>query len=323
VIDASNRARFRPDARAVHLESWFTRLNEPNGRRALWLKWTIFADRVSPPRAESWAVAFERGKPPRGAKRSLELTERAVSDDPFRLAFGETTFDGTHAEGRVATASTDIVFGVDLAASIPPLLFYPEWMYTGPIPETKSVTPMPDGRARGFYVLDGERIDMTGWRAMQGHNWGRGHVHRYVWCHGFGFDGANDVVFEGASARIHRGVELRWFSGAHLRVDGRWHRFNDLSALARSRTDARVMQWHFSTRNEEASIEVEAVADREETAALIYVNPRGAVTNCLNSKLGTLRVTLRDRDRVRSWETHQAAFEIGWPSADHGIVVVA
>jgi hypothetical protein len=83
------------------------------------------------------------------------------------------------------------------------------------------------------------------------------------------------------------------------------------------------MRWSLATRARDMSLEAEARAEPRETAALIYPNPGGPATYCLNSKLGSLRVALREGDRVRTWRTEQAAFEVGWPSGDHGVMVVA
>jgi hypothetical protein len=47
-----------------HVESWLFKANEPAGRRAIWLKCTVFARaaRRVPPIAEAWAVAFDRDR---------------------------------------------------------------------------------------------------------------------------------------------------------------------------------------------------------------------------------------------------------------------
>lgn len=57
-----NAVRFDPARRQDHVESFFIKLNDPKGERALWLKATIFARASEPerPMAEGWAIAFDR-----------------------------------------------------------------------------------------------------------------------------------------------------------------------------------------------------------------------------------------------------------------------
>ena len=320
-----DRPAFRPDARGGHVESWFLRLNAPDGSRALWVRWTLFVEKHAEPRAECWALAFERGRAPRGGKRSFALAHDAIRHDPFELVFDGNRFDGTHAEGSVRTASSEVTFAIDLTPRLAPLSPFPyDWMYRTPLPESKLKSPIPDAIARGFYVLDGERIDVTGWRAMHGHNWGTRNAYRYAWCHGFGFDDAPDVVFEGFSARLLKGgVELPWLSIGCLFVDDRWLRFDRPAAIRNARADASVMRWNAHFEHEGTSLDVEAAAPTSETVALFYANPDAAATYCLNSKLASLRMTLREGGRTRTFSTRMAAFEIGWPSADHGIAMIA
>ncbi len=74
-----NAVRFEPGSRG-HVESYFFKLNDPAGNRALWLKATILARLDgSPPVAEAWAIAFERGVEAVGASgvggRSPDMEE--------------------------------------------------------------------------------------------------------------------------------------------------------------------------------------------------------------------------------------------------------
>src|SRR5258705_7581848 len=55
-----NATRFDPSAEHGHVESHFLKLNDADGRRALWLKATILARIGQAPVAEAWAVAFDR-----------------------------------------------------------------------------------------------------------------------------------------------------------------------------------------------------------------------------------------------------------------------
>ncbi|MDB4933724.1 MAG: hypothetical protein JWP87_696, partial [Labilithrix sp.] len=72
-----------------HVESWFLKANEPGGRRAIWVKNTVFAREpgkgkraaVVPPMAEAWAIAFDR-------ERGHVATKTSVPLDAARFARG-------------------------------------------------------------------------------------------------------------------------------------------------------------------------------------------------------------------------------------------
>jgi hypothetical protein len=197
-------------------------------------------------------------------------------------------------------------------------------MYRARFPDQKLTSPIPDAAVRGRIVVDGESIDVTGWRGMQGHNWGVRHTHRYVWCHAGGFDGADDVVFEGFSARVRKGgVELPWLTLGFLWIDGGWLRFDRPAAIAASKADAGIARWRFRTRSQGHVLHGEASAALDQTVGLHYANPRDATTYCLNSKLASLHLVLEGPSGAREFDTTRAALEIGWPSADHGVSMVA
>jgi hypothetical protein len=312
-------------ARRGHVESYFVKLNSPDGTRALWLKWTLFAAPGAPAVAECWAIAFARGRAPRAVKRTRPLDAPAMVRTPFALAFGDAYFDGRRAHGLLASGGTRVAWDITLAPRLPALRPLPyAWMYESPVPETKLTSPVPDATAAGWFEIDGDRVDVTGWRGMQGHNWGTRHTHRYAWCQATGFDGAEDVVFEGLSGRLRRaGRELPWLTLAFLWVDDRWVRFDTPVALTCARAEAEVMRWRFETRAAGFVLRGEASAAREDTAGLHYANPQGPVTYCLNSKLAHLALTLEGPGGARAFATAHAALELGWPSADHGIAMLA
>ena len=62
----------------------------------------------------------------------------------------------------------------------------PGALYRLPFPRTKLEAPVPDGIASGRLVFDGAEVDVVGWRATVGHNWGAEHAERWVWLHAAG-----------------------------------------------------------------------------------------------------------------------------------------
>src|SRR5690606_12260048 len=93
-----------------------------------------------------------------------------------------------------------------------PIVHLPRALYDARTPPSKLVTPLSDARIEGTLALrrsptdDEERWDLSGWRAMIGHNWGRGHAHLYGWSHCNVWDGRDDLVIEALSARVRLGA---------------------------------------------------------------------------------------------------------------------
>ena len=90
-------------------------------------------------------------------------------------------------------------------------------MYRAPVPKTKLLSPYPDARFDGV-VRAGEReVELDGWRGMVGHNWGTQHAERWIWLHGAGFEGADDVWLDAAIGRIKLGlVTTPWIANGTL-----------------------------------------------------------------------------------------------------------
>ena len=97
----------------------------------------------------------------------------------------------------------------------------PAALYRLPFPKTKLEAPVPDGIARGQVVLDGALVDVVGWRATVGHNWGREHAERWVWLHAAGFEDEPDAWLELALARVRIGGALSpWIANGAVFVGG-------------------------------------------------------------------------------------------------------
>jgi hypothetical protein len=269
-------------AREGHVESWFLKANDPGSRRALWLKWTVWAGDRRPTAAiaEAWAVAF-------GAKDGPVAVKMAVPFDGDRARF-ETeelgvTIDGCSlsreaARGRVETGA----------------------------------------RVSGRAQVDAETWDIERWPAMVGHNWGRRHAPLYAWGHCNLWDGGEDLVLEGAS--LGGGGPVIGGTILCLRHEGVRHDLNGLRAVAGNGGAITPRRWRFRGRAKGVAIDGEMWAETDDFVGLFYPNPDGSNCHCLNSKLARAEVTLTLAGRPpRTYRSSRAALEIGTSDTRHGV----
>lgn len=321
-----------------HVESWFLKANEPGGRRALWLKVTVFARAESadpaaapvPPVAEAWAIAFDR-------ERGHVATKTTVPFDQASFARGtlDVKVDGCEislgrARGALATGGRamdwDLEVGPERAS---PIVHLPAAaLYEAKLPASKLVTPLADARVRGRLRVrrdpraKPEAWDVDGWPAMIGHNWGRGHPHLYAWAHCNAWEDAEDLVFEGVSARVRMGPMLSPMATAvFVRYRGDAFDLNAREVLGKNRGNVSLRRWEATARGRRGvRVHAELAAETDDFVGLHYANPRGGTTYCLNTKLARMRLELALPGRAPFVATSRAAaLEIGTRDKAHGV----
>jgi len=331
--EQANALRYRAAANDGHVESHFLKANSPDGQRALWIKYTVLAPQRGAEHAvaEVWAIAFVRGRAgtaPRivAAKERVPCAELAHAAAPFRLCskLGELR----HGSASGALKSDTHRLAWELSYACPAVAFRPfplARMYTGAFPRTKTLTPAPNTRVAGWFEVDGERWDVTGFRAAQGHNWGRGHAHSYAWMHGNAWQGAEgaDIFVELLSARVKLGPALTpWLSVGAIAIDDVTYRFDGPRALLSRCVQVNPTSYTLALRHRDATLDVSIEAEPSLIAGLRYEDPDGSSLFCLNSKLARARLRLFARGRSWTLTSEQVALEIGTRSTDHGIAIL-
>lgn len=326
-IDRWNAVRCKDDAAGGHVESYFLKLNDRQGRRALWLKATILVREGGAPRfAEAWAIAFDRDGRHIATKETLLLSKASFDPLGLGVVVSRMCLEPGRVRGEVASGdhriTFDLTFTTDVAALVP---FPSERMYDAPVPSSKLVSPHPDARFSGVYTVDGETVQVDGWRGMQGHNWGTRHAELYAWAHCNQWDGDDDLVLEGVTARVKVGPLLAPpLTVVCVRHRGVRYDFNAPLSLLRARGTIDTRRWTFTAKQARATVSGELWADTRSFVGLSYENPDGATTYCLNSKIarGRIRLSVRGRPEVEAM-TQCAALEIGTKDPGHGVAMLA
>jgi hypothetical protein len=313
--------RSRPRRSGGHVESYFLKINDPKQERALWVKATILARDFGAPVAESWAIAFERGKPPVAAKETVPLSSARFSSDAIDVELPTLRLSSSRAKGELR----DLAFDLALRDETPPLMHYLPRFYEGRFPSSKLTSPMPDLVARGEVRVAGKTWSVDGWRGLLGHNWGRGHAWAYAWGHCNVWNEDVDLVFEGTSGRVRVGpVLIPTTTLLVVRLNGQTHALNHVSELLRNEGSMTFRRWKFSGSGPTLSLRGEIWTETEDMVGLHYENPDGAMTYCLNSKLASARIAIEPKKTMGGGlpfvaTSRACALEIGTRDPGHGV----
>lgn len=314
VEPAPNALRYDARARRGHVESWFLRANDPSRPRALWLKATILATPAGESVAEAWGVVFDGEQQRTFAHRETVPLARAafVPETQGRLGVhvgcssfvlgGEGRAAGELRRGE-ARASWDLRWTPEAGPLSEPLSLFPfRAMVDGPFPKSKLLTPHPALRFEGRLEAFGETIDVTGWRGMQGHNWGREHAFEYAWGQCL-FD---DAMVEGFTGRIRiAGRTSPRMSALVVRRGSAEYRFDRLFDFWRQEATVEARRWRVRLAGAAGEATLELDATNRPMVCLGYRNPDGRLSYCLNTKVAQVRLQVKPA-RGEPFELHSA-----------------
>lgn len=325
--------RFAPRrASRGHVESYFLRLTDVEGRRALWLKATAFAAKGAPAseaRAEAWAIAFDRDAGHVARKATVPFARARFPTAGRDPALDIEVAGCAMTERRVKGAIDDLAWDFAIESHAPSVYMLSRaGLYDLPVASSKPITPMPDVSATGTVTIAGRTWSLDGWRGSLAHNWGLRHTHRYAWAQvsqwedvGRSPDGAGDLFVEAFAGHLALGP---WVAPAIVSACVRWrgvrYDWNGFADFARARSRIEPRAWTFRAAGPIGTVEAELCAETEDFVGLTYANPSGPPTHCLNSKLATARLTLSVSGR-RPVTVHSktAALELGTHDPSHGV----
>lgn len=298
-------------------ESWFlsARDAEP-GRtpRGLWIRHTRHRlDGAERETGALWCTVFD----PAGGDGPAAVKE-SVANPGDRAECGVRGFrGGARARGRMAEWELTVAGG-----GAEELRHLPGALYRLPLPRTKLVAPVPDGVVSGRVVLDGVVVDVMGWRATVGHNWGREHAEKWVWLHAAGFPDAPEAWLELALARVRVGGALTpWIANGAVFLAGRRFRLGGLGHVPGVRVVAAPGRLEAIVPGKGIEIRVAADADLDQTVAYEYAGTvRGDARVVLHSGLASVRLGVRrpGRSSAELATASGGAYELGGRGLDAG-----
>ncbi len=319
----AHASRYRPGA-GTHVESWFLRANHATRPQALWLKATLSVPIVGQPVAEAWFVWFDRDAGQRRAGRAtVPLGERELATDVLEIEVAgcHLRLQRDSGAGRGQLISGDGSLAWDLTwQAVPGALGTPmyvqshPWLLEGPIPRSKTVTPLPALLVTGTVTVDGAACPIDRWVGSLGHNWGKDQPWALAWaqCVFPDADGTPHCFVEGFSAKLKMGpIFTPWISALIVRRGEREWRFDKLVDLWRQDSRIDDLGWVLRIRGGDGEALLTLRAQQSDIVCLSYPNPDGEQACCLNSKLASaqLRVNPTNDEGFTCTTEHGAALE--------------
>jgi hypothetical protein len=321
------QARF-PDIpqKSGHYESFYLKLTQPGGGRAAWIRHTVHKRPAETATCALWFVLFDSAAAgPRATKRQFGADELSAAPDTYIRVADAALTDG-RATGRIETPALEASWDLAFADEHEPFHHLPrDFLYRTRLPKTKFLSPYPDAVFNGLLELDGERIEIEGWRGMIGHNWGAEHAERWVWIQGSGFEGhSSEDYFDMAVGRIKvAGRTTPWVGNAMLMLGGKAHRLGGFGQIRSTQVSERPTGATFELRGGGTRVSGRVEAPAKDFVAWIYADPVGPEHNTLNCSISDLelQVEIDDRPGETLRVSKAAAYEFGTRDTGHGIPV--
>jgi len=320
-----------------HVESWFAKAHQPDGKRALWLKITVVGREGAgvPPVAEAWAVLFDREKGHVATKSTVPLGTARFARGSLDVEVDGCELSMGRARGAIASGGRRVAWDLAIGPerSHPVVHLPAPSLYDARLPSTKLVTPLSDGRMTGHVEVDrgegegAERWVVEAWPAMIGHNWGPSHARLWAWVHCNTWEIAGvpteELVLEAVSGRVRMGpVPALSPMGTAVFVRWRGERW-DLNArelFGQNRGSISQRSWECTAEGKGARVRAEVGAETDDFVGLHYANPSGTQAYCLHTELARARVELSlPGGRTIVATSRAAALEIGTRDTRHGV----
>jgi hypothetical protein len=324
-LDPLVEARFPDVARSAGLyESYYIRAVQPGGGLGFWVRYTVHKRPGEDPTGSVWFTLFDASMGrPAASKVTLPGPRPAGGDG---VDVGESRLRLGEAVGSARTDRCDAAWELRFSSSEEPFLHLPRrWMYGGPLPRTKSLSPWPSASFDGQVVVDGREIAVDGWPGMLGHNWGAEHAERWIWLHAIDANGAGEATWlDAVIGRIKVGpLTLPWIANGCIALNGTRHRLGGPAAARRTEVRETPERCEFVLPGRDLTVQGEVSAARKDFVGWVYTDPAGGEHNAVNCSIADMRLAAsRPGESQRFIEiSGAAAYELGMRETDHGMEI--
>ena len=328
-VQQVNDTRYHNQATG-HYESFFLRANHPTRPLAFWIRYTILSPKKRPQDAlgELWAIYFNGETNNHIAiKQEVPFRHCTFSSTAFYVEINRAQLKPGELHGVISAKDRSFAWDLTFDANAKPLLLLPFNLYKTKLPSAKSLVSAPMATFNGSLTVNGETVEVVDWVGSQNHNWGSKHTDLYAWGQVAGFDSHPQSFLEVATARLKIGpLWTPYMTLAVLRHDGQEFALNSLSQSLRAKGSFEYFSWNFKSETKEIGLAGSISAPSKAFVGLNYYNPPGGNKYCLNTKIASCQLILKDK-RTGKQEilvtNNRAAFEILTDDRNHGIVMQA
>lgn len=313
---------------AGHYESFFQRANHPTRPLAFWIRYTIFSPKNRPQDAlgEIWAVYFNGDTGHHIViKQEVPFSMCVFSPSEFFVQIAEAQLRPGSFSGKAQSQTDAISWDMTFTDQFQPLMLLPLPLYETQLPAAKSLVGSPLARYHGQLTVNGEMIPIDNWVGSQNHNWGSKHTDEYAWGQVAGFDTHPQSFLEVATARLKVGpLWTPYMTLLVLRHDHREFSLNSLGQSLRAKGSFQYFSWNFALETKDVTIVGTISAIQEDFVGLDYYNPPGGHKQCLNTKIASCELHLKDKLSGKEevfLTKNRAAFEILTDDQNHGIAI--
>jgi len=319
--------QFETGTKIGHYESYFLRANHPDKPQAFWIRYTIFSPKGQANKAigEIWAMYFDaETNKVIAVQEDIALSQCHFPSNEFAFKIGKNILQKGLLTGSAKLNDHQISWNLNYYGETPPVLLFPEKLYSTALPKAKSLVTTPNAVFSGLLNIDGQEMNIEQWQGSENHNWGSKHTDEYAWGQVAGFDNNPNAFLECSTARIKIGpIWSPWMTIAVLVVDGERYYFNSIYLSMKATAEYNYFNWNFKTKNKQAELVVNINAPKEYFAGLSYKNPPKGQHTCLNSKIASCEVQLTDKYGKETIlrTKNRAAFEILTDATNHGVTI--
>ena len=306
-------------------ESYYLTAHSPKGDRALWIRYTVHQRPGHERTASLWCTSFDAARPPLAGKITVGAGEVDTAAGAL-VRIGEGELTPGHARGRIASPTLDAEWALAVSGAEDELRHLPaDWMYGGPLPRTKALTPRPGARFDGHLRVAGEDVPVDGWTGVVGHNWGAEHAERWIWLHCGDFAGhAADTWLDVVLGRVRIGpLVLPWLASGAVSVDGERTALGGPARARATRVDETPSDARFVLTGDRLRVEGRVTSAPGQIVAWRYASPDLDERHSAHCSLADLEIQVR---RAGEPELILAAggtatYELGTRPGDHGLEV--
>jgi len=309
-----------------HYESFYLKESAPEGGRAVWIRHTAHKRPNQEPTCAVWMTYFDATSgSPRAAKQQFGA-ERLGTPAGSYMRVDDSEIGPGYARGAVSAGDVHGAWTLRFNDRHEVLKHLPsEWMYRRSLPRTKLLSPHPGASFDGVLRIGKERVEISDWPGMVGHNWGAEHAEQWVWIQATAPEGAaSDDYIDVGAGRIRVGrLTTPWIANGAIVLSGERHPLGGIGRTYSTEVAPTPTGCRFSFSGTGISVHGTVGAPAEQFVGFLYSDPSGGSHHALNCSISDLelRVERPDHEHVQLRSERGAVYELGTHDTGHGIPI--